>query len=403
MSLRPAIVLLGSTGSVGQSTLDVLARNGSYRISALTANENVSLMLQQCARWCPDFAVMADEGAGRRLQEAMPGASPETRVLWGQQALVQVVSDPEVSAVMAAIVGAAGLPSTLAAAEHGKKVLLANKEALIMAGPLFMAAVREHGAVLLPIDSEHNAVFQCLPESNRLPGHMTPSSDVRRIILTASGGPFLDLPPSDLNGVTAAQACRHPNWSMGQKISVDSATMMNKGLELIEACYLFGLPPEQVDVLIHPQSIVHSIVEYQDGSMLAQLGSPDMRVPIAHALAWPDRQPSGADFLDLAVNPDLQFRQPDMEQFPCLRLGREAARSGAEAVIRLNAANEVAVDAFLEGAIGFMDIPAIIGPVLKPSTDPLPDNPINTLEDVLALDRLARQQAHEKLPGLVRS
>lgn len=402
MTTRPSIVLLGSTGSVGQSTLDVLSRHDSHSVFALTANRNVTLMLEQCARWRPACAVMVDEEAGQELRGAMPSVSPGTRVLCGADALVEVVSEPAVDTVLAAIVGAAGLPSALAAAESGKKVLLANKEALIMAGPLFMAAVRNHGAVLLPIDSEHNAVFQCLPESNRLPGRMTASTDVRRIILTASGGPFLERRAEALATVTAAEACRHPNWSMGQKISVDSATMMNKGLELIEACYLFGLPPERVDVLIHPQSIVHSLVEYCDGSMLAQLGSPDMRVPIAHALAWPDRQPSGADFLDLVSSADLQFRHPDMEQFPCLRLGREAAGAGADSVIRLNAANEVAVAAFLEGAIGFMDIPVIIERTLD-ATGSGGAGRIDGLDDVLSIDRLARELANEQLTGLVRS
>lgn len=402
MTSRPSLVLLGSTGSVGQSTLDVLSRHGSHSVFALTANRNVTLMLEQCARWQPACAVMVDEEAAQELRKTMPSASPGTRVLCGADALVEVVSEPGVDTVLAAIVGAAGLPSALAAAEAGKKVLLANKEALIMAGPLFMAAVRDHGAVLLPIDSEHNAVFQCLPESNRLPGRMTASADVRRIILTASGGPFLERPVAALASVTAAEACRHPNWSMGQKISVDSATMMNKGLELIEACYLFGLPPEQVDVLIHPQSIVHSLVEYCDGSMIAQLGSPDMRVPIAHALAWPERQPSGADFLDLVSSADLQFRHPDTEQFPCLRLGREAAGAGAGSVIRLNAANEVAVASFLEGAIGFMDIPVIIERTLDAAGGGSTGR-IHGLDDVLSIDGQARELANEQLAGLVRS
>ncbi|MEX1196988.1 MAG: 1-deoxy-D-xylulose-5-phosphate reductoisomerase [Pseudohongiellaceae bacterium] len=402
MRSRPSIVLLGSTGSVGQSTLDVLACHGSHRVFALTANRNVSLMLEQCEQWRPTCAVMVDEEAARQLREAMPSVSPETRVLSGAAALVEVVTEAAVDTVLAAIVGAAGLPSALAAAKSGKKLLLANKEALIMAGPLFMAAVRDHGAVLLPIDSEHNAVFQCLPESNRLPGRMAASTDVRRIILTASGGPFLDRPAEMLGEVTAAEACRHPNWSMGQKISVDSATMMNKGLELIEACYLFGLPPEQVDVLIHPQSIVHSLVEYCDGSMLAQLGSPDMRVPIAHALAWPERRPSGADFLDLVSSADLQFRHPDTEQFPCLRLGREAVRAGPVSVIRLNAANEVAVAAFLGGAIGFMDIPVIIARTLEAAENGSAD-PVEGLDDVLSIDRRARELANELLIGIVRS
>ncbi|MGM0633602.1 MAG: 1-deoxy-D-xylulose-5-phosphate reductoisomerase [Pseudomonadota bacterium] len=395
MSVRPNITLLGSTGSIGQNTLDVLSRHDSHRVFALTAFSDHERMREQCVTWQPEYVVMVDPEAARRLEASLTTVAARTRVLSGQDALLRVAVDPAVDAVMAAIVGAAGLPATLAAARHGKKVLLANKEALIMAGPLFMAAVRDCGAVLLPIDSEHNAVFQCLPENNRLPGRIEPSREVRRIILTASGGPFLDLPAGQLHAVTVAEACRHPNWSMGQKISVDSATMMNKGLELIEACYLFTLPPEQVDVLIHPQSTVHSLVEYCDGSVLAQLGSPDMRVPIAHALAWPGRQPSGADFLDLARAGDLQFREPDTVQFPCLRLGREAARAGPAAIIRLNAANEVAVEAFLAGAIGFMEIPAIIETVLH-GPESTADGPVRELEDVLAIDRLAREQAREQ-------
>lgn len=402
MSDQASIVILGSTGSVGQSTLSVLESQGGYHVHALTAFRDVETMQAQCARWQPDVAVMVDEEAAERLSGLLRSVAPRTRVLAGPRSLVDVASSPQADTVLAAIVGAAGLPPTLAAAQRGSKVLLANKEALIMAGPLFMRAVRERGAVLLPVDSEHNAVFQCLPESDRLPGRMSPGEEIRRIILTASGGPFLDTPPAELADVTPARACRHPNWSMGQKISVDSATMMNKGLELIEACYLFALPPSKVDVLIHPQSIIHSLVEYCDGSMLAQLGSPDMRVPIAHALAWPGRGPSGADFLDLVAAGDLQFRDPDLNRFPCLRLGRQAVTEGPMSVIAVNAANEVAVEAFLGGGAGFMDIPVIIESVLESMAGEGPGR-IRDLDDVLSIDRAARQRAAEQLTGPARS
>ncbi|MCB1666390.1 MAG: 1-deoxy-D-xylulose-5-phosphate reductoisomerase [Pseudomonadales bacterium] len=366
---RPqALTLLGSTGSIGTSTLDVVARHEQYRVFALTANDSVDVMLEQCRRFQPRFAVMVNEQAADRLARACRSEGLAVEVLAGSDALIDVASHPEVDTVMAAIVGSAGLAPTLAAVEHSKKVLLANKEALVMAGDLFMGAVARTGAVLLPIDSEHNAIFQCLPPESRLAGSANPHPGVRRIVLTASGGPFRDAPLEVLATVTPAQACKHPNWSMGRKISVDSATMMNKGLELIEACFLFGVGPDLVDVLIHPQSIVHSMVEYVDGSVIAQMGSPDMRVPIAHALAWPERMSSGAAFLDLARAGALEFSDPDLARFPCLRLGMEAAREGGTAPTILNAANEVAVASFLAGRSRFTDIPVIIAGVMAQMT-----------------------------------
>lgn len=403
MSTRQRITLLGATGSIGQSTLDVIALDERYQVFAMTARHNVAAMLELCRRFRPVYAVMSDPSAGEQLSAQMAGVSPDTQVLVGEKALVTVAAHPDVDCVMAAIVGAAGLLPTLEAARQGKKVLLANKEALIMAGPLFMQAVRDNAAVLLPIDSEHNAIFQCLPESGRLPGRMSTQRSWRRIILTASGGPFLDRPLEELASVTVEQACRHPNWSMGRKISVDSATMMNKGLELIEACYLFDVTADQVDVLIHPQSIVHSLVEYCDGSVLAQLGSPDMRVPIAHALAWPDRMPSGADFLDLVAAGDLQFRAADLQRFPCLRLGREAAKAGSESIITLNAANEVAVEAFLEGHIGFAEIPVIIERCLGAVRQEASCTDMLSVEQILRVDHRARTMAGELLGTAIRS
>lgn len=362
------LALLGATGSIGKSTLDVMALHPQYAVFALTANSNVALLLEQCLRFAPRYAVMVDENAAEALTLALAQHGSATRVLAGPQGLIDVASHPEVDTVMAAIVGAAGLPSALAAVQHSKKVLLANKEALVMAGDLFMEALARSQAVLLPIDSEHNAVFQCLPQNARATAHALPEQGVRRVVLTASGGPFREWPLERLHAVTPEQACRHPNWSMGRKISVDSASMMNKGLEIIEACYLFGVGPERVDVLIHPQSIVHSMVEYLDGSVLAQMGSPDMRIPIAHSLAWPRRIASGAAFLDLTRQSALQFFTPDLERFPCLRLGIEAARAGGTAPTILNAANEVAVEAFLKGESAFTAIPAIIEQTLAQMT-----------------------------------
>jgi len=389
------ICILGATGSIGDSTLDVIARHDNYRVFALTANTNVAAMLALCRRHTPVFAVMADERSAGELNDALRSEGSDVQVRGGGLALTDIVKDPAVDTVMAAIVGAAGLLPTLAAVEAGKKVLLANKEVLVMAGDLFMAAVARTGAVVMPIDSEHNAIFQCLPEQARLPGQPLAAS-VRRVILTASGGPFLDLSTADLASVTPAQACCHPNWSMGQKISVDSATMMNKGLEFIEACHLFQLGPDHVDVVIHPQSIVHSMVEYLDGSVIAQMGSPDMRIPIAYGLAWPERMNSGASFLDLVTTRDLQFRAPDLKQFPCLALAIAAARRGAGAPVCLNAANELAVQAFLDGEIGFTDIPVIIERCLKRAGDML-EQRLDSLDSVLHLDAYSRQLAGELL------
>ncbi len=387
------VCILGATGSIGDSTLDVISRHDRYRVFALTANTNVTAMLALCREHRPVFAVMADESSAAALNDALREEGSDVQVSGGAQALSELVQDPAVDTVMAAIVGAAGLLPTLAAVEAGKKVLLANKEVLVMAGDLFMAAVARSGSVVMPIDSEHNAIFQCLPEQARLPGQSLAAS-VRRVILTASGGPFLDFTAAELAAVTPAQACQHPNWSMGQKISVDSATMMNKGLEFIEACHLFQLGPDHVDVVIHPQSIVHSMVEYLDGSVIAQMGSPDMRIPIAYGLAWPDRMDSGASFLDLVTTRDLQFRAPDLKQFPCLVLAIAAARRGAGAPVCLNAANEVVVQAFLDGEIGFTDIPVIIERCLNRAGSVL-DQPLESLDSVLSLDAHARQLADE--------
>jgi len=363
-----SITVLGATGSVGTSTLDVISRHEQFRVYALSAHSNTALLLSQCLQFAPVYAVLSDENAAEALRLQLEKAGSPTEVLWGAEALSRIASDDAVDVVMAAIVGAAGLLPALAAANSGKKVLLANKESLVMAGELFMQAAVASGAVILPIDSEHNAIFQCLPAPAQSRRGDLAGQGVRKVLLTASGGPFLHTPVEQLLSVTPAQACKHPNWDMGRKISVDSATMMNKGLEFIEACYLFDLAPAAVEVVIHPQSIVHSMVEYSDGSVLAQLGSPDMRVPIAHALAWPQRIESGADFLSLVKSPDLQFLAPDLTRFPCLELGMEAARQGGFAPTCLNAANEIAVAAFLDGQIRFTDIPRIISGTLAQIT-----------------------------------
>ncbi len=348
------ITILGSSGSIGESTLDVIARHPDrYRVHALAGHARVAVLARQCQRFHPRHVVVGTAEAARQLRDLVPAA---TAVHHGPEALVAVAADPEVDTVMAAIVGAAGLLPTLAAVQAGKRVLLANKESLVMAGGLFMEAVRTSGAVLLPIDSEHNAIFQCLPAGYRQPA----PAGVAKILLSASGGPFRDTPAAELGSVTPAQACAHPNWSMGQKISVDSATMMNKGLELIEACWLFAVTPEQVEVVIHRQSVIHSLVSYVDGSVLAQLGNPDMRTPIAHALAWPERIASGVEPLDLVGLARLDFEAPDLERFPCLRLAQQAAASGGDFPAALNAANEVAVAAFLAGQIAFTAIPQVV-------------------------------------------
>ncbi|MFJ2541039.1 1-deoxy-D-xylulose-5-phosphate reductoisomerase [Pseudomonas sp. NPDC087614] len=373
MSRPQQITVLGATGSIGLSTLDVIARHPErYQVFALSGFTRLSELLALCIRHVPQFAVVPQVAAARGLQDGLRAAGLSTRVLVGEEGLCQVASAPEVDAVMAAIVGAAGLRPTLAAVVAGKKILLANKEALVMSGALFMQAVRQSGSVLLPIDSEHNAIFQCMPLDF---ARGLSAVGVRRILLTASGGPFRQTPMSELAHVSPEQACAHPNWSMGRKISVDSASMMNKGLELIEACWLFDAKPSQVEVVIHPQSVIHSLVDYVDGSVLAQLGNPDMRTPIANALAWPERIDSGVAPLDLFAVARLDFEAPDEQRFPCLRLARQAAEAGDSAPAMLNAANEVAVAAFLDGRIRYLEIASIIEQVLN-------------LEPVVALDDL---------------
>jgi 1-deoxy-D-xylulose-5-phosphate reductoisomerase len=381
------VTVLGSTGTIGVNTLDVIARHRNrFRVTALTANGDVEGLAEQCRRWLPRYAVMADPDRAQDLRQRLARSYPGVEVLAGREAICQVASAAETDCVMAAIVGAAGLMPTLAAARAGKRILLANKEALVMSGRILIDAVRESGAQILPIDSEHNAVFQCLPR-----GFERGLEDVgvSRILLTASGGPFRKLPLSALRQVTPAQACAHPNWVMGRKISVDCATMMNKGLELIEACWLFNTTPEKVDVVLHPQSVVHSLVEYIDGSVLAQLGHPDMRTPIAHALAWPERIQSGSEGLDLFEVARLDFERPDVVRFPCLRLAREAMSLGGTATAILNAANEVAVAAFLAGELNFADIPAVIETTLSH----LPGHEAVSLEVILKADANARQNA----------
>jgi 1-deoxy-D-xylulose-5-phosphate reductoisomerase len=382
-----AITLLGSTGSIGTSTLAVIAAQPQrYRVVALTAHERVDALVGQCLEFRPQYAVVSEPLAAERMRRKLLEAGCECTVLCGPQGLEQVATLPQADTVVAGIVGAAGLPPTLAAVRAGKRVLLANKEALVMAGQVFMSAVREHGAILLPVDSEHNAIHQALPRDFR--GDLD-AAGVRRIVLTASGGPFRLANAADLEGVTADQACAHPNWVMGRKISVDSATMMNKGLEVIEAHWLFGAPQERIAVVIHPQSIVHSMVEYRDGSTLAQLGQPDMRTPIAYALAYPERIESGVEPLDLTRIGRLDFHAPDAERFPCLGLAYAALRSGGTMPAVLNAANEVAVAGFLAGDIAFPRIARLIEDVLAA----IPANDAGSLDAVLAADRSAREHA----------
>ena len=374
------LAIFGATGSVGASTLDVVARHpGRYRVFALTANGSADALLELCTRHRPRYAVLSGTAPGAELSGKF--SSLGTELLFGAEALEFVAKHRETETIMAAIVGAAGLASTLAAVRAGKRVLLANKEALVMAGPLVTAAARASGATILPVDSEHNAVFQCLGKG------------VRKIVLTASGGPFRQSSAESLSSVTPEQACAHPNWVMGRKISVDSATMMNKGLEVIEARWLFDVEPASIEVLIHPQSIVHSLVEYQDGSMLAQLSNPDMRVPIAHALAWPERIESGAKTLDLAAIRSLSFEKPDPARFPCLELAYAALRTGGTAPAVLNAANEVAVEAFLARRLPFTGIPDVISSTL----DTVPAGMAHDLDDVMNADLLARRAASARI------
>jgi len=380
------LTILGATGSIGLSTLDVVARHPDrFRVFALSCHSNVVDLAEQCRQFKPRYAVASDVTKVDQLKQLLEKNCPNTEVLSGVEGLCQIATDPDVDTVMAAIVGAAGLLPTLEAAKKGKRILLANKESLVMAGPLFMNAVKQGDATLLPIDSEHNAIFQCLPSgysSNQKGG-------VRKILLTASGGPFRQVLFDTLSLMTPEQACAHPNWEMGRKISVDSATMMNKGLELIEACWLFSVSPEEVEVVIHPQSIIHSMVEYVDGSVLAQLGNPDMRTPIAHAMAWPERIDSGVSSLDIIATAQLDFEAPDLERFPCLALAMEAARLGGSAPAVLNAANEVAVEAFLDRKIIFTQIAKIVAEVLSQFETTEPD----TLEAVQLCDQQARQYA----------
>ena len=382
------ITILGATGSIGISTLDVLDRHSrSYNIFALTGNKKIPLLAEQCAKFNPKYAVVMDAEAAGELVNLLTQNHVSTEVLVGTDALASVSSHEDVDIVMAAIVGSAGLIPTLAAANAGKKVLLANKESLVMAGNLLMQAVDKSGATLLPIDSEHNAIFQCLPRDIK----NLSKGGVSKLLLSASGGPFRGWSLGEMDEVTREQACAHPNWSMGKKISVDSATLMNKGLELIEACWLFDVPHDQIDIVVHPQSIIHSLVQYVDGSVLAQLGNPDMRTPIAHALAWPKRINSGVSDLNLAEIAKLDFEEPDLVNFPCLALAYEAARVGLDAPVVLNASNEVAVQAFLDDRIGFTQIAEVVADTMARAIFKEPDS----LSGVQESDKAARATSAE--------
>nr|WP_224745888.1 1-deoxy-D-xylulose-5-phosphate reductoisomerase [Neiella litorisoli] len=385
------VTILGATGSIGVSTLDVVQRHPErFSVFALSSHSRVEKLYHQILAFRPRYAVVATAEQAQQLQQQLKAAQCDTEVLSGPEGLVAVSSAAEVDQVMAAIVGAAGLLPTLAAAQAGKRVLLANKESLVSAGKLFMDAVRDHGAELLPIDSEHNAIFQCLPAQwqAQQQGKLF-ERGVSKILLTGSGGPFRETPIAELAGKTPAQAVAHPNWSMGQKISVDSATMMNKGLEFIEACRLFDARPDQIEVVIHPQSVIHSMVQYSDGSVLAQLGQPDMRTPIAHAMMFPERGQSGVEPLNFADIAKLDFLPPDFDRYPCLRLAIEACQQDQESCTLLNAANEISVERFLAGQIRFTDIAAVNGEVMAAGSDIR----IANLEDVLAIDQQGRQLA----------
>ncbi|MFT5161653.1 MAG: 1-deoxy-D-xylulose-5-phosphate reductoisomerase [Alteromonadaceae bacterium] len=386
------LCILGSTGSIGKNTLDVVSRHPErYRVHSLTAAKNVELMVSQCLAFNPEVAVMVDPDSALLVAGQLKSKNCHTVVLSGTQALSEVSSAPAVDTVMAAIVGAAGLLPTLAAVEAGKKILLANKEALVMTGRLFIDKVKRHGATLLPIDSEHNAIFQCLPRG--MQQNMTASErnehGIEKILLTGSGGPFLTKPLNEFGSITPAQAIAHPNWSMGQKISVDSATMMNKGLEYIEACVMFNLKPADIDVVIHPQSVIHSMVRYIDGSVLAQMGNPDMRTPIAHALAYPERIDAGVEPLDFFKATALTFAEPDYGRYPNLKLAMDACAQGQGATTILNAANEIAVEAFLQGHISFVDIGQINSQCLERGTD----IEASSLATILEIDRNTRVSA----------
>jgi len=390
------LCILGATGSIGVSTLDVVARHSDqYKVIALTANTNIDALFEQCSVHHPEYAVVVNKDKAEEFKDKIKGSSlSDIKVMAGTEALEFVSTLDSVNSVMAAIVGAAGLLPSLAAAKAGKTVLLANKEALVMSGDIFMQAIHESGATLLPIDSEHNAIFQCMPA-----GYKTGDSvkQARRILLTASGGPFRETPVKELHDVTVEQAVAHPKWDMGRKISVDSATMMNKGLELIEACLLFNMSPDDIQVVIHKQSIIHSMVDYVDGSVLAQMGNPDMRVPIAHAMAWPERFESGVEPLNIFDVRQMDFEEPDLQRFPCLKLAYRAISAGGIMPTILNAANEVAVDEFLNESVKFTDIPIIIEKCMDGFTAIAADN----LRVVLQADKDARVMAHEVIQELV--
>ncbi|MBU3578410.1 1-deoxy-D-xylulose-5-phosphate reductoisomerase [Polynucleobacter sp. 73C-SIWE] len=379
------VAILGSTGSIGVNTLDVIrAHPERFKVVALTASKQVDRLAQQCAEFKPAIAVLADADGAARLEKLLRDQNINTQVLYGPQALVTAVTDSGCDTVMAAIVGAAGLVPTLAAAKAGKRVLLANKEALVMSGNLFMQAMKQGGGELLPIDSEHNAIFQCLP--NQYTKAPSPGLGVEELWLTASGGPFRNTPLDQLGGITPEQACAHPNWVMGRKISVDSATMMNKGLEVIEAFWLFGLSLEKIKVFIHPQSVVHSMVRYRDGSVIAQLGQPDMRTPIAYGLAWPERIDAGVAPLSLTQLAALSFNEPDLARFPCLSLAFAAAKVGGTAPTVLNAANEIAVAAFLDEGMPYLQIPNVVEKTLSA----IPVSNADSIESILEIDAQAR-------------
>lgn len=391
MTKPQGIVVLGATGSVGANTLDVVARHPErYRVVALSGNRQIERLFEQALQFRPAYVVTGDAASADTLRARLAEAGVNAEVLHGPAALVQVAALPEADVVMASIVGAAGLPSAMAAARAGKRILLANKESLVVAGRLFMDAARRHGATLLPVDSEHSAIFQSLPHDYA--GNLD-AAGIRKIILTASGGPFRQSSAEDLLRVTPDDACRHPNWVMGRKISVDSASLMNKGLEVIEAHWLFSAQPERIEVVVHPQSVIHSMVQYRDGSVMAQLGAPDMRTPIACALAWPERVEAGVGSLDFSSLSNLTFEAPDLERFPCLKLAFDVLRLGGDAPAVLNAANEVAVDAFLNGRLRFVDIPAVVSAAL----DGVSLAGSDSLEALLAKDEEARAFALQRV------
>ena len=389
------IAILGSTGSIGVNTLDVIrAHPDRFKVFALTASKQVDLLAEQCIEFAPSIAVIGDAQGATKLSALLRAKGIHTQVLYGPEALVTAVTDSGCDTVMAAIVGAAGLVPTLAAAKAGKRVLLANKEALVMSGHLFMQAMKAGGGELLPIDSEHNAIFQCLPDQFTKAPH--PALGVEELWLTASGGPFRNTPLEELSAITPTQACAHPNWVMGRKISVDSATMMNKGLEVIEAFWLFGLPLEKIKVLIHPQSVVHSMVRYVDGSVMAQLGQPDMRTPIAFGLAWPERIEAGVAALNLTQLASLSFSEPDLERFPCLALAFAAAKTGGIAPTVLNAANEIAVAAFLDEGMPYLQIPQVVEKTLNA----IQVSSVDSLEVILDIDTQARRAARDFIKAI---